>query len=101
VGPGEVSAGFVALRDHEIAPGARGGDRRVHRTHLPGRQAPAGVNTVHEIAVGLAVEELHQRGAIDRHLQRRGVSVEIEERRYEVDPDRPVRPGADSIKGSR
>jgi hypothetical protein len=32
------------------------------------------VNTVHEIAVGLAVEELHQRGAIDRHLQRRAVS---------------------------
>jgi hypothetical protein len=57
------------------------------------------VDTLDDISVRVATEELHQRAALDRDLQGRAVSVEIEERRHEVDPYRRVGLRPDPIKG--
>jgi len=54
---------------------------------------------VDEILVRVAVEELDERGALDRDVQCIGVSAEVEERRHEVDPDRRGGFGQDLIEG--
>jgi hypothetical protein len=57
------------------------------------------MNAVDEVGVRVAVEELHECGPLDRHLERLGVAVEVKERGDEIDPDRRVGLAADLLEG--